>query len=80
MFIVTGYMALSVSRRPYQTYIREGGDLAKDDASLKKEAHQPLTAKEWKLVFHHKLVGVYIGQFAVTSTLCFCNVCRSPVF
>ncbi|ETJ11972.1 MAG: D-galactonate transporter, partial [Escherichia coli DORA_A_5_14_21] len=38
---------------------------------VKKEARQPLTAKDWKLVFHRKLIGVYLGQFAVTSTLWF---------
>ncbi len=43
------------------------------DAPVKKEARQPLTAKDWKLVFHRKLIGVYLGQFAVASTLCFLN-------
>ncbi|EGY5355562.1 hypothetical protein RA00_001236 [Escherichia coli] len=33
------------------------------DAPVKKEARQPLTAKDWKLVFHRKLIGVYLGQF-----------------
>jgi len=28
-------------------------------------------AADWKLVFHRKLCGVYLGQFAVTSTLWF---------
>ena len=41
------------------------------DAPVKKEARQPLTAKDWKLVFHRKLIGVYLGQFAVASTLWF---------
>lgn len=36
-----------------------------------KEARQPLTKADWKLVFHRKLIGVYLGQFAVTSTLWF---------
>lgn len=38
---------------------------------MKKEARQPLSKADWKLVFHRKLVGVYLGQFAVTSTLWF---------
>ncbi|VFS88162.1 D-galactonate transporter [Raoultella terrigena] len=41
------------------------------DAPAKKEARQPMTKADWKLVFHRKLVGVYLGQFAVTSTLWF---------
>ena len=41
------------------------------DAPVKKEARQPLTKADWKLVFHRKLIGVYLGQFAVTSTLWF---------
>ncbi len=36
-----------------------------------EKARQPLTRADWKLVFHRKLVGVYLGQFAVTSTLWF---------
>lgn len=52
-------------------YIRDGGGLIDGDAPAKKEARQPLTKAEWKLVFHRKLIGVYIGQFAVTSTLWF---------
>lgn len=45
--------------------------LVDGDAPVKKEARQPLTAKDWKLVFHRKLIGVYLGQFAVASTLWF---------
>ncbi|CNU24810.1 D-galactonate transporter [Salmonella enterica subsp. enterica serovar Choleraesuis str. 0006] len=30
-----------------------------------------MTKADWKLVFHRKLVGVYLGQFAVNSTLWF---------
>lgn len=52
-------------------YIRDGGGLVDGDAPLKKEARQPLSKADWKLVFHRKLVGVYLGQFAVTSTLWF---------
>lgn len=52
-------------------YIRDGGGLVDGDAPVKKEARQPLTAKDWKLVFHRKLIGVYLGQFAVASTLWF---------
>lgn len=37
------------------------------------KVYQPprLTKADWKLVFHRKLVGVYLGQFAVNSTLWF---------
>jgi MFS transporter, ACS family, D-galactonate transporter len=49
----------------------EPGGLVDGDAPVKKEARQPLTAKDWKLVFHRKLIGVYLGQFAVASTLWF---------
>ncbi len=35
-------------------YIRDGGGLVDGDAPVKKEARQPLTAKDWKLVFHRK--------------------------
>lgn len=52
-------------------YIRDGGGLVDGDAPAKKEARQPLTKADWKLVFHRKLVGVYLGQFAVNSTLWF---------
>ncbi|MFL3246519.1 MFS transporter, partial [Klebsiella pneumoniae] len=52
-------------------YIRDGGGLVDGDAPVKKEARQPLSKADWKLVFHRKLVGVYLGQFAVTSTLWF---------
>ncbi|MGM3162610.1 MFS transporter [Dickeya undicola] len=52
-------------------YIAEGGGMVDGDAPIEKKARQPLTAADWKLVFNRKLVGVYIGQFAVTSTLWF---------
>lgn len=52
-------------------YIRDGGGTVDGDAPVKKEARQPLSKADWKLVFHRKLVGVYLGQFAVTSTLWF---------
>ncbi|MCA5920821.1 MFS transporter [Pectobacterium brasiliense] len=52
-------------------YIAEGGGIVDGDASTEKKARTPLTAADWKLVFNRKLVGVYIGQFAVTSTLWF---------
>ncbi|MDX7987609.1 MFS transporter [Xenorhabdus sp. 12] len=31
----------------------------------------PLTKKDWKLMFNRKLLGVYLGQFALGSTLWF---------
>lgn len=52
-------------------YIAEGGGIVDGDALTEKKARTPLTAADWKLVFNRKLVGVYIGQFAVTSTLWF---------
>ncbi|STM18415.1 D-galactonate transporter [Escherichia coli] len=36
-----------------------------------KRGTSAVTAKDWKLVFHRKLIGVYLGQFAVASTLWF---------
>ncbi|WKV51383.1 MFS transporter [Dickeya fangzhongdai] len=52
-------------------YIAEGGGMVDGDAPIEKKARKPLTTADWKLVFNRKLVGVYIGQFAVTSTLWF---------
>ena len=52
-------------------YIREGGAMVDGDAPAEKKARTKLTAADWKLVFHRKLCGVYLGQFAVTSTLWF---------
>lgn len=52
-------------------YIREGGAMVDSDAPSEKKARTRLTAADWKLVFHRKLCGVYLGQFAVTSTLWF---------
>lgn len=53
------------------TYIAEGGGIIDGDAPSEKKSRTPLMAADWKLVFNRKLVGVYIGQFAVTSTLWF---------
>ncbi|MEQ9927275.1 MFS transporter [Pectobacterium brasiliense] len=52
-------------------YIAKGGGIVDGDAPTEKKARTPLTSADWKLVFNRKLVGVYIGQFAVTSTLWF---------
>ncbi|WP_312179878.1 MFS transporter [Pantoea sp. CTOTU46764] len=52
-------------------YIREGGAMVDGDAPIEKKTRTKLTAADWKLVFHRKLCGVYLGQFAVTSTLWF---------
>ncbi|ORM74806.1 MFS transporter [Pantoea wallisii] len=52
-------------------YIREGGAMVDGDAPAERRARTKLTAADWKLVFHRKLCGVYLGQFAVTSTLWF---------
>jgi ACS family D-galactonate transporter-like MFS transporter len=53
------------------SYIREGGAMVEGDAPVAKKDRMRLTAADWKLVFHRKLCGVYLGQFAVTSTLWF---------
>ena len=87
VFIVTGgigiiwslvwikvYQAPSQSKSINQAelnYIREGGAMVDGDAPAEKKTRTPLTAADWKLVFHRKLCGVYLGQFAVTSTLWF---------
>lgn len=87
VFIVTGgigiiwsliwikvYQAPGQSKKINQAeldYIREGGAMVDGDAPTVKKARTPLTAADWKLVFHRKLCGVYLGQFAVTSTLWF---------
>lgn len=52
-------------------YILEGGAMVDGDAPSEKKTRTKLTAADWKLVFHRKLCGVYLGQFAVTSTLWF---------
>ncbi|MBC8953614.1 permease [Xenorhabdus sp. PB62.4] len=52
-------------------YIRNGGGLVDGDAPAEKKDRISLTKKDWKLIFHRKLVGVYLGQFAVASTLWF---------
>ncbi|PWC19564.1 MFS transporter [Brenneria corticis] len=52
-------------------YISAGGGIVDGDAPSEKKSRTPLSAADWKLVFNRKLVGVYIGQFAVTSTLWF---------
>jgi len=52
-------------------YIAAGGGMVDGDAPTEKKIRTPMSAADWKLVFNHKLVGVYLGQFAVTSTLWF---------
>jgi len=87
VFIITGgigiiwslvwmkvYQAPSQSKGINQAeldYIRAGGAMVDGDAPGEKKACVKLTAADWKLVFHRKLCGVYLGQFAVTSTLWF---------
>jgi ACS family D-galactonate transporter-like MFS transporter len=87
VFIITGgigiiwsliwikfYQAPSQSKGINQAeldYIREGGAMVDGDAPSEKKTRTKLTAADWKLVFHRKLCGVYLGQFAVTSTLWF---------
>ncbi|UKY36558.1 MFS transporter [Pantoea dispersa] len=87
VFIITGgigiiwslvwmkvYQAPSQSKGINQAeldYIRAGGAMVDGDAPGEKKARVILTAADWKLVFHRKLCGVYLGQFAVTSTLWF---------
>ena len=87
VFIITGgigiiwsfiwikfYQAPSLSKginKAELEYIREGGAMVDGDAPGAKKTRTKLTAADWKLVFHRKLCGVYLGQFAVTSTLWF---------
>ncbi|WP_338885484.1 MFS transporter [Xenorhabdus sp. TH1] len=87
VFFVTGGIGfiwsliwINVYRQPRSTknmghaeleYIRSGGGIVDGDSPVKKAVRQPLTIADWKLVFHPKLVGVYLGQFAVASTLWF---------
>ncbi|MEC5320151.1 MFS transporter [Brenneria populi subsp. brevivirga] len=52
-------------------YISAGGGIVDGDMPSEKKVRTPLTSADWKLVFNRKLVGVYVGQFAVTSTLWF---------
>lgn len=52
-------------------YIKAGGGLVDGDAPVEKKNRLPMTRADWKMVFNRKLVGVYLGQFAVTSTLWF---------
>lgn len=52
-------------------YIEQGGGLIDGDAQIENKVSAPLTKADWKLVFHRKLVGVYLGQFAIASTLWF---------
>lgn len=52
-------------------YISDGGGLIDGDALIEKGEKESLTKADWKLIFHRKLIGVYIGQFAIASTLWF---------
>jgi len=52
-------------------YIQAGGGMVDGDVAAEKSTRAAMTRADWKLVFHRKLVGVYIGQFAITSTLWF---------
>ncbi|MCG8157830.1 MFS transporter [Brenneria goodwinii] len=52
-------------------YIKAGGGMIDGDAPSEKKTRLSLSSADWKLVFNRKLVGVYVGQFAVTSTLWF---------
>ncbi|MCS2157688.1 MFS transporter [Scandinavium sp. H11S7] len=87
VFIITGGIGIvwsliwfKVYRAPSQTkslgkaeldYISAGGGQVDSDIVVTNKERRPLTRADWKLVFHRKLVGVYIGQFAVASTLWF---------
>ncbi|MBB5190493.1 ACS family D-galactonate transporter-like MFS transporter [Silvimonas terrae] len=52
-------------------YIAAGGGMIDGDATGSKAARVAVTAADWKLVFNRKLIGVYLGQFAIASTLWF---------
>ncbi|PHM60160.1 MFS transporter [Xenorhabdus ishibashii] len=78
--IIWSFIWIKIYRRPRLTknmshaeleYIRSGGGLIDDDSPAKRAEQPSLTIADWKLMFHRKLVGVYLGQFAVASTLWF---------
>ncbi|MBB1202337.1 MFS transporter [Enterobacteriaceae bacterium 89] len=87
VFIVTGGIGIiwsiiwfKVYQSPRKTkgitqaevdYIQQGGGLVDGDAPVENKKSEPLTKADWKLVFHRKLIGVYLGQFAIASTLWF---------
>ncbi|MDC9592107.1 MFS transporter [Xenorhabdus sp. IM139775] len=52
-------------------YIRSGGGLVDGEISTGQKDRLSLTKEDWKLVFNRKLLGVYLGQFAIASTLWF---------
>ncbi len=52
-------------------HIASGGGMIDGDAVAEEKKNEPLTKADWKMVFHRKLIGVYIGQFAIASTLWF---------
>lgn len=52
-------------------YIESGGGMIDGDAFIEKKEKVQFTKSDWKLIFHRKLIGVYLGQFAITSMLWF---------
>ncbi|CAM7827765.1 MFS transporter [Lelliottia nimipressuralis] len=87
VFIITGgvgiiwsFVWFKVYQSPRKTkgittaelnYIEQGGGLVDGDAQIENKGRTRLTKSDWRLVFHRKLVGVYLGQFAIASTLWF---------
>ncbi|MBD2797125.1 MFS transporter [Xenorhabdus sp. 18] len=57
--------------QPELDYIRDGGGLVEGEAPAEKKDRISLTKQDWNLVFNRKLLGVYLGQFSVASTLWF---------
>lgn len=79
VFILTGGIGIVWALIWYVVYqsprksrgIKAGGGLVDGDAPVEKKNRVRMSGSDWKLVFNRKLVGVYLGQFAVTSTLWF---------
>ncbi|PHM45825.1 permease [Xenorhabdus mauleonii] len=52
-------------------YIRKHRGLVDGESRAEKKGNLSLTKKDWKLMFNRKLLGVYLGQFSLGSTLWF---------
>ncbi|GAB7125991.1 MFS transporter [Silvimonas sp. JCM 19000] len=52
-------------------HIAAGGGMIDGDAPSTQKSRGVVTAADWKMIFNRKLIGVYVGQFAIASTLWF---------
>jgi ACS family D-galactonate transporter-like MFS transporter len=48
-----------------------GGGIVDEQEDSGRKIHRKLTGQDWKMVFHPKLVGVYIVQFSLATTVWF---------